>query len=494
MTFRRIFNISWLFLIILPSLVSAESRVLISGLSVRFDYDNQRYKTVGTDSDSFEGSASENKKKDTESNAALGIRPLLQFLSESRQGALELRSASGIKHDFIDSEFDWEVDIYLSAAQTLSRNWKLKMSDTLLRLDEHDPLTSATDDQGAGQVEGESSTSELAADRGRSRYWLNTLDVLSEHPYGEDSQFGLGFNYRILRNDETAVRGYEDYDRSEISLRQRHRFDSAWKAGADFSVIRGDFDPIDAETAEEDDTSAPQSMPADEELSDDLKEYRLKALMGNNSFRRHDLSLEYFFIGARYDDTAQNDGDIHEGRLVWQHEYSRHISTKLGAGPSYEKAEGQDANWGGNGIAELKYLFRPGSLSFTVEKGYDVDNFSGSGERGVVDFWNFKSAMDYRVLKNLLFDGHLTYRHEDRRHRSAADESEAEGEEENVEQNSYSKNRYSTGVGLRYVFLQDYSTSFNYTFVKQDSEKISDDYDDHRLVLIVSWQKQWLRW
>lgn len=494
MTVRRILNISGLIFFLFPSLLYADSRILISGLSVRFDYNNQQYEPAATDSDSPEDNSSEQKEKDKERNAALGIRPIIQFLSESRQGTFELRSASGIKHDFIDSEFDWEVDLYLSAEQTLSRNWKLSASNTLLRLDQHDPLDWSSDVQGeAEQVDSESPASELAEDRGRSRYWLNTLNILSGHPYGEESQFGLGFNFRMLRNDETEVRGYEDFDRYEIGFKQRHRFDAAWKAGADFSVIRGDFDPIALDTAGEDETSATESTPDDEDLSDNLREYRLKTLVGNNSFRRNDLSLAYSYIGARYDEAAQDDSDIHEGRLVWQHEVSRHLSTKLGAGPSYEKTEGRDASWGGNGIAELKYKFRPGSLSFTLEKGYDVDNFSGSGERGVVDFWDLRSALDYRVFKNLFLNGHVAYRREDRRNTSATDEPAAE-EEEDIAGEDYGTDRYSTGAGLRYVFLQDYSTSCNYTFVRQDSEKTGDDYDDHRLVLMVSWQKQWLRW
>lgn len=493
MTVRRILCITGVLVFVFPALTFADTKIVITGLSVRFDYDNPQYESAATDS--LTGNSSGTNEKDKESSAALGLRPVVKFLSESKEGTFELRTAPGIKHDFVDSELDWEVDVFLSAAQSLSKNWRLTTTNTLLRRDEYDPHNSAAVDSGAQDIESESSIPALAVDRGRSRYWLNTFNFASEHPYREDSQLRLGFNNRILRNDVSVVRSYEDYNRTEIAMKQRHRFSSAWQAGVDFGVVRGAFDTTEMATSEEGNTTATEPTQEDA-LSEDVREYRARTLVGNNTFRHHDVSLGYSYIGARYDEALHDDGDIHEVQLLWRHEYSRHVQTKLGAGPSYEKTEGQDVNWSGNGIAEWKYLLRSGSFSLTLEKGYDVDNFSGTGERGFVDFWNLRSGLEYRLLEDLSSNGHLAYRYEDRQNPSAGDDSQAvaAGVDDDALEEDYYKKRYTTGAGLRYSFLKDYSTSLNYTFIKQDSERIDEDYEDHRLVLSLSWEKEWLRW
>ena len=60
----------------------------------------------------------------------------------------------------------------------------------------------------------------------------------------------VGFSYILLRNDDTSFRGYEDYDRYVVSLRDEHRFNPIWKSIVDFQYVIGDFDPTDPEVAD----------------------------------------------------------------------------------------------------------------------------------------------------------------------------------------------------------------------------------------------------
>jgi hypothetical protein len=174
--------------------------------------------------------------------------------------------------------------------------------------------------------------------------------------------------------------------------------------------------------------------------------------------------------------------------LTWWHEFSQRLNTTLGAGPSYEKTAGQEANVGSNGKAEINYLIENGRLSLGVEKGFDVDNFSGTGKRGFVDFWDTHMQFDYKLSENFSLNSRLVYRYEDRQEPSTTINSATDDLTE------YNTKLITAGLGLRYAFMRYYSIGLNYSYTDQNSERIGDDYHDHRLLLVLSWEQEWLRW
>jgi hypothetical protein len=472
-----------LVLIVCPTTPCALARTnsLTTGLSTSFDYDRPQYEQV-TGSSQTTGAASTTNTNDDD-YSALVITPLIDFVSDNREDRFELRAAPAIKYNLIDSQTDWDADLSLSAARSMTKSWQLSASDSFVRSDNHDSQSLATVD--SGTPNNQSTTPLLAVDRGRSRYWQNTLALASEHTYGQGSLVHLGIDHTVLRNDESAVRGYEDYNRSTINVNNTHRFNSAWKTGINLSYIRGDFtavDPTTASSIEATPTSAVNQSLTAGELSNDLREYRLLATVGNETFRRHDVSLNYTFIGTRYDETLLSNEDIHQMQLAWRHEISQQLNTTLGAGPSYEKTEGRDGNWGWNGIAEMNYLIRHGSFTFGVEKSYDVDNFSGAGDRGFVNLWDSHLAFTYKLFDTLTLDSRIAYRYEDHQTPAA------------IALDEYSKEQYVASAGIRYTFKTHYSAGLSYTFTRQNSERIGEDYDDHRLLLTLSWEQEWLRW
>lgn len=87
-------------------------------------------------------------------------------------------------------------------------------------------------------------------------------------------------------------------------------------------------------------------------------------------------------------------------------------------------------------------------------------------------------------------NGNLGYRYEDRPTSvvgSGADDTAAATEEVNEEQ-------YRAGLGVSYTFWQHYTASADYTFTTQESDLGENDYDDHRIVLSLSWQQDLMRW
>ena len=222
----------------------------------------------------------------------------------------------------------------------------------------------------------------------------------------------------------------------------------------------------------------------------------------SNRYYQNPLRLTYNYIGASYDEPLRGDSDIHQARFTWIREYSEQLTSRFGLGPSYEKTEGRDANWGGNGVAELSYQGQHNSLTALVDKRYDVDNFSGTSRRGSVDSWNARLTYTHQPLEDLNLNAYLAYLYEDRedtivgvsRVIAGGDENQQITESEFDELEKYHRDRYQAGLGINYNFLQDYSASIIYRYTKQESDLTFDNYDENRLLLFVSWQQDLLRW
>ncbi|MFT5728850.1 MAG: hypothetical protein ACI8PB_003010 [Desulforhopalus sp.] len=453
-------------LLIIPCLsTNTQARVNIvnTGLSLSYDFDDRQY-----------------EDRDDDEYQSIAITPQIHFISTGIKDRFEIQASPSIKYDLIDSETNWDNDLLLAAERGISKNWRLIGSNSLRRSDNYESSSSFY-----GQTTQDNSP-ELSADFGRSRYWRNTFDLTSEHLYGQQNALDFGFNYIILRNDESEERTYEDYDRYTGSITNQHRFNQKWQTVTDFSVVKGEFE----------DTGSIALLTEEESLSDDLMEYRLLLTGENNFSRQITLSLFYNYIGTRYDEDVQVDGDIHQVQFRGVHNYSRQTTITLGVGPSYEKSEGLDANIGGNGIAEFTHRSERGSFTFGVEKLYDVDNFSGTNERGFVDSWETHLLADYQILSDLVLDGYIRYTYEDRDDlpTSLSDSLTSTDPSGDIILEEYHNDIFVSGIGLRYNFLRNYTASLDYTFSKQESDRLGKDYDDHRILVSLSWAQDILRW
>lgn len=470
MTTRTSLLTTGLFLLTVFS-TNAQARVNIvnTGLSLSYDFEDRQYEEINIGRDFSDTINSRND----EEYQSIAITPQIRLISNGLKDRFEVMASPSLKYDLIDSETDWYNNLFLAAERSMNKNWRLIGSNSLLRSDYHE--SSINSDFQTTQ----SSSPELSADFGRTQYWRNNLNLTSEHLYSQQSQLDFSFDYVILRNDETETRTYEDYDRYVGSITNEHRFNQNWQTITDLSVIRGDFE----------NTGPIALLTEDDLLSDDLMEYRLLLTGENNYSRQTNLSLSYNYIGTRYDESLRVDGDIHQAQLRYIHNYSRETTIILGAGPSYEKSESQDSNIGGNGIVEINYQGQRKSFNFVIEKRYDVDNFSGANERGFVDLWETRLIADYQILASLAIDGRIRYTYEDRNDRPVLlDDSNS------LTLEKYHKDKFVTGVGLRYNFLKNYTASLSYTFSTQDSDILGDDYDDHRVLLSLSWQQDVFRW
>jgi hypothetical protein len=480
-------------LLFAPSGLFARENSLTLGLTSSFDYDDRQ--TEPKEATDPLSPAADQGDGDDEDYRRLALTPLFQLVSTGSADRFELRLSPSAKYDLIEEETDWDNSFFLSAQRSLTRDWQLTASDTFLRSDAQDSQASSN---AANQTAGQDSSRQLSSDPGRQRYWRNLVNLASNYSYHEDSLLGLSFDHTILRNDDAELFGYQDYDRYSVNLKNDHRYNHRWKTVSAISYIRGEYPTEDPTTAADTTASVATKAVDNDSLSDNVQEYRLLAGLQNTSFRHDTLSLNYDYIGARYDEVLQDDSDIHQLQLTWRQDLSSQLKTTIGAGPSYEKTEERQANWGSNGILSVDYAIRQASFAFAVEKRFDVENFSGTDERGFVDYWDTRCSFTYQPFSTFTVNGRLIYRYEDRQEASeispagTASAALAAGETTTLEE--YHNDRYTAGFGLRYSFWNFYSAGLDYTFTKLESERVGDDYDDHRLLLSLSWKQEWLRW
>jgi hypothetical protein len=174
----------------------------------------------------------------------------------------------------------------------------------------------------------------------------------------------------------------------------------------------------------------------------------------------------------------------------------------LGAGPSYEKSTRQDANWGYNAHGDWSYDLQHTYFGLAMDKGFDQDNFSGTYQRGFVDYWLFSGHASHDFTPNLHASLLVSYRYEDREEPARAlaavldseDPLQTLEQEDLQELSEYNTQLYTAGVDLSYSFLRYFTATAAYTFSHQNSERLGDDYDDHRVFFSVSVEKELFRW
>ncbi len=439
------------------SVVYAGNNTVTVGLSTSVDVSERKYDDVSS--------------KDNEEHRTLSLRPLVQLESVSKDSRFEALVQPSLKYDLIDSELDWDQNIYLYGKKAFSQKWIADVSNTFVKSDYHQNELNQ-DDMLALYADETVAQNPLSTDIGRRRYTRNTSQLNVTHVYGNERIFVIGSKYELLRYETSEGQIYNDYDRYEFFLNNKHRLSRAWSTGVDFSVVRGDYKPAG-------------DMDSQSSVLNDMYEYRAGFRIDNSSLRQHTIGLGYNYVGVRYDERDINDLDIHSLGISLNSKISYRIETKISAGPSYRKTEGKKSTWGIGGGAEVNYLLDRGKIIIGARKGYDVDNFTGTDEQGSIEYLEAWLAGDYEIMKALSLAGRITYRDE------ARDGLQQVVEEIPVDND---KKRYMGRISLNYSFMRNFSSSLSYTYVHQTADVVTDDYDDHRALLALSWKQSAFTW
>lgn len=464
---------------------SARETTLTGGISCSYEFNDRTYHLEQDDNMTAEEAARTEKEKNEQNDYnRIRVSPLILLVSESETDLFEIRFNPAIRYDVDDDDYDMDQNFFAGFEKELTKKLSFSVSEQFVSSDYQNVTWDGLDET---TTEDDTDPS-LTTDIGRRKYWKNTAKLSSKYRYGDDRHFGMGLSSIVLRNDEDAGQSYyNDYDRSEIFFKNVHRFDVRWKTSFDVKYIQGDFE----EDIEDDETAT------EDPVSRDLQEYRLNATLENNSLRHDPVFFTYGYIGARYDDPLQVDDDVHQGMVKWQHFIDEEVYTIFGVGPSYMTSESDSGSWGVNGIAAYNHQSRHTILNIQIEKLYDVDNFSGNDERGVVNSWVASVKLNHQLLEKVGFFAGSAYTYEDRNYSSnylENNETTDSSVDDTEGKDDYHVDTIIGYAGLQYSFMENYSLQLKYNYLYKDSDRNDKNYDEHRVVLALSWQEDLFQW
>ena len=452
---------------------------LSGGLETGFDFDRWNYKNTAQNGNT--SAARQNKDYNR-----FVTTPSLDFTSKGVKDSLDLKYSLGVKYDMDRKNTSYDHHLSFSAQRLLVQNWQINISDLYVNTDEtnltsNSAASSTTGSTGDTGSTGTSGVDQVSNDYGRHRFWTNASSLKTNYVYHQDSLISLGYTYSVLRNENTALTNYQDYDKHDVAASVSYRFNPEWNTSLGGDYIRGLYP-----TQDQTQTSSTAKS--------DLNEYHGNAALEYDLSTHNTFFLSYGYIGARYDDTTFNkDSDIHQGQMSWKSKISQHLNSELGGGPSYIKQQDQDGKWGYNAHARLNYALEHGSVGLGAEKGYKLDNFSGANTgAGYIDYWSVKGDVSYQVFEDLSSNLFVSYRNEDHQGNLAVIAGNAT---DTTNSDTYTKKIYTAGINVKYSILQWLSTSIGYTFTRQEADSTTiDQYDEHRLFLTLSANKEFWQW
>ncbi len=474
----------------LHNTADARLNTITGGVTTSYDYDKTNYKRYDEAIESFE-------RRDLVQQISIG--PSFIFETTSSTDGVSISFNPSFVYDLEDSQSNINHNSSFTAFRDFTRQFRAELTDNFLYSDDPQLL----------EAENPSDYN-----RGRRRYWTNTFNINSNYSYDAGSSFGAGYSYEILRNDDTGIGGYEDYDRHTLDLSLQHRFNASWNASLFTNYSRGLFDPPEQNLVDRTEEALEELFPGvtdnidTENLSNDLSEYELGGTLNWVESSRKTFFANYIFSITDYDAVLRRDTNLHNLTLGAHYQYSRRLSFDVGAGPSYEKTETFDANWGYNGHFNLNYdVAQHTSMAAGVEKGYDQRNFSANNsllgrDEGLTEFWNYSIDFSHQFSADLTGTLFGTYRDETQENTihgfvnalETGENLNSVDQETFREESRFKREIYETGATLSYTFLQWYTTTISYTYRNQESERINDTYDEHRMFLTLSFQKELFRW
>lgn len=485
---------------------SAREASITGGISTGFDYyDRQEKQPTDT--------TTEPQDQEKDDYQRIVIRPLLAVSTISEKDSFEVRYEPKAYHDFLHGEQDVEQSLSFSAQRQLTKAWLIQLIDSYRKTDDANQAgntvdsseSSKTNQTGSESTNSQGSQEQLANDTGRHKYSTNNLQLLSTYEYVEDSVVSFGYTFSTLRNYDNEDLRYQDYDKHDSQLSLTYRLNNAWKMSLAGNYIKGIYDTsTSAETeaviAAESGNSTATGGSQEGVLSQDVTEYRSAFGQDFSLTPRQSLSLDYNRVAYDYDAESKNDSEINGLTLGWGWKYSPHFTFNAGAGPSFVVTDKQEDSWGYNGDLSGKYTFEHGNFRLAVKKGLERQNFTGDvANNGLVNSWDVRANFSYNLLASTsisLFTGYYL-EDQDETVQNTADSTSSSSIDQTLatEQiETMTTKRYSAGCSAKYSFWQWYAIDLSYSYTNQVSDQVEDEYDEHQIMLTMSFAKEFWRW
>ncbi|WLE96838.1 MAG: hypothetical protein QTN59_19435 [Candidatus Electrothrix communis] len=450
----------------------ARRNTITSGLVVAYDYDktnNERNNHEDVTPD------------DEEYLEHFSIAPLFILETTSQLDNLTINFNPSFVYDQVRDQHDIDNNVEISAYRFFSRKIRIDLSDTFIYSDDPELI----EDENRSNY-----------NQNRRRYKVNDFNCNATYNYGVESFVATGYRYEILRNEETGPGGYEDYDRHNPTLSLQHRFNPLLNVNVMWGYTRGIFYPPAPAVIEESYNN--------DTISNDLSEYSFTPRINYILSRRNTLWFSHDYTLISYDALLRPDSYLYEFTLGSEYHHTRRLSFEVDGGPSYEQTDGLELQWGYNAHLGFNYdIDRNSILTASITKGYDEQNFSSANtalgrSQGFNAFWELEMSLVRELDTGLTGTAFFSYRRDEHQEYpldSIANTPDTYVDRETLREESIlNRTIYEGGCSLGYNFLRWYSADLRYTYSKQESELIEERYDEHRIYLTFSIQKEVLRW
>ncbi len=468
------------------SLVEARLNSFSSGITTGYRYVETHYDRALT-------------REEDQIRNEFRIGPVFLLESSSPLDQLLISYNPTYIYDFKGNRDYLNHDAYLGCFREFTSRFRIDLSDQFIASDDPNLITS-------DNISNYNSS--------HKRYWTNYFNIKSRYKYNLASEFGAGYTYEILRNNDTGFYGYEDYDKHIADVFLEHHINASWDMAASASYTRGIFDPPDQRIVDGIVTGLEllsDGITDDVEtnkLSNDLSEYRASASLFWSASATKTLHVTYSYSASNYDALLRHNTNLHNLTFGAEYQYSPYLSFALGGGPSYEKTESFDDRWDYNAFFNFDYQIAQHTFfSGSIAKGYDQENFSSNNsqlgrDQGLTSFWEYRLDFTHQLWRDLNFNLFVSYRDEHQENLLHGIVNSVEGEvdiqsldrEELREESVFNRDSYRAGSSLSYTFLEYWSSAVSYFYRRQNSGLINDSYEEHQVYLTLSVQKEIIRW
>ncbi|MEN8258471.1 MAG: outer membrane beta-barrel protein [Thermodesulfobacteriota bacterium] len=363
--------------------------------------------------------------------------PNIAIDSTGQYHSLFLKYSPSVVYSHLTDNERWDHFLTTGLNKELGERLSFSVRDTFVRAE--DPYSD------------EESGIELSDSRGRNRYWTNNVTASLGYEYARESSITFSYLNMILDNDERLDDDYVKH-RPGISIKQR--FSSHWQAEADYFFTKGNF--------EEDDDL--------ENHAGDLYIYYLPT------------TFSKFFVHGGYTTNQyqgiSNDYDISRASIGFEHQLSSSSDVRLEGGGSFLNRDVRDDKEAFYFTVAANKKFQHGFLSLNGEGGIDEQQFDGTSELDVSRYWLISSAFNYSLTSSLVAGTTFSYREDTYWERTPEEKEELVKAE----------------ASLSYTFWRWYTATARYVYSMRDADVSTRCYDDNRVFLELTYNKDFFHW
>ncbi|MDO8954881.1 MAG: outer membrane beta-barrel protein [Gammaproteobacteria bacterium] len=441
-------NIAWIALalpLLIPISAGAAQNVLSGEVVLGQDYDSNINR---------ESSAKQSEWRTT-------ITPGLTVTHSEPTNTFTIKYAPTVVYSYLTD--DKRIDQFVSGRYDISLAQKLLVyfQDTYILSDDPyaDPLSSASMNQRDNGDMG----IQISDQRGRNRYWTNNFTTGASYEYAQESFVKLGYQYHILDNKDPEV---ADFVKHSPNVSILHRLNHQWASQLDYRFVKGDFDKSGDLAA---DNAGLNENDLITNTSDLYLYYNLTPftkIFGHYGYSQTDF------------DGLQDDYNAHTMAAGTDHQFSPTLNLSGEGGMSLLQRDNFSNTDAMYLRIALNKTWERSSLSLSADSGLDQQYFSSTNDQGLSRYWAVRSAFNYTFIKDVTGTASLSYR-----------------ENTYLDRVPQEKEQQLQGDALlAYSFARWYQIAFRYTYINQDADLETDQYDDHRILLQLSAANDLFKW